>query len=306
MRSYSASNAPGTGQLTLTIKKVANGVGSTHLNDRVQPSDTLKLLGPSGTFFVTPDPAVSREYVLLAGGSGVTPMMSIAQTILATEPDSKLAVLYGNRRWEDVIFADAWTDLLRRYPQRLTVRHLLSDAHAGWTGGEGRLDEGTTRTELLLLAPSPQAHFYICGPEPMMKGVAAALTGLGVAPDHIHEERFGSPPPPQAAGEADLIRQVHTVTVQQVGAESEELLVPAGKTILQAGLAAYASLPFSCGMGNCGECRVKLLQGQVNMSEPNCLSALDKEQGLILTCVARPSTDVTLQMPVPQLPPSQE
>jgi ferredoxin-NADP reductase len=223
-------------------------------------------------------------------------MMSIAQTVLAVELASTITLVYGNRHWEDVIFAQAWADLCKSYPDRLRVRHLLSSPHEGWVGGSGRLDEATTRRELLNLAPSSQAHFYVCGPEPMMQGVTAALSGLGITADRIHTERFGQITPPAAdAGLQPMASQL--LTIRQQGQVHQETVVPAGQTLLQAGLNARLPLPFSCGMGNCGECRVKLLTGDVKMIEPNCLSADDRRQGYILTCVARALTPVTIELP---------
>ena len=295
MRSYSASNAPGTSRLTMTIKKVADGLCSTYINQTIKAGDTLGLLGPSGSFCVTPDPAASREYVLLAGGSGITPMMSIARAVLATESGSKVSLLYGNRAWEDVIFAQAWTELSQQYPDRLNMRHVLSSPPTDWQGGIGRLDEATARQELINLEPSDTAHFYVCGPEPMMKGVKDALIGLGVSSDRIHEERFSSTLQREIRG-ASISEIPQTMTVQQNGASIGEVLVPVGKTLLQAGLNAHVPMSFSCGMGNCGECRVKLVRGDVKMAEPNCLSAGERNQGFILACVARPVTATTIEL----------
>jgi ferredoxin-NADP reductase/predicted pyridoxine 5'-phosphate oxidase superfamily flavin-nucleotide-binding protein len=295
IRSYSASNAPGTNQLSMTVKRVADGVCSNYVNQYLKPGDNLALRGPSGTFYVVPDPAASRAFVLIASGSGITPMMSIAQTVLATEAKSTITVLYGNRRWEDVIFAQAWADLCDTYPDRLVVKHILSAPHTGWTGGIGRLDESSTRRELETLAPSSNAHFYVCGPEPMMDGVTAALSSLEISIDRIHTERFGQVKPPAISKEMQpQISQVLTVTKK--GEPSKETTVAVGQTLLQASLNAKLTVPFSCGMGNCGECRVKLVAGQVTMSEPNCLTDNDRNLGYILTCVARPLTPVKIEL----------
>jgi ferredoxin-NADP reductase/predicted pyridoxine 5'-phosphate oxidase superfamily flavin-nucleotide-binding protein len=293
IRSYSASNAPGTKQLCMTVKRIADGLCSTHVNQHLKPGDNLALRGPSGTFYVIPEPTASREYILIASGSGITPMMSIAQTVLTTEPASTITLLYGNRRWEDVIFAQAWADLCQTYPDRLRVRHLLSAPHGGWVGGSGRLDESTTRRELLNLAPSLKAHYYVCGPEPMMQGVTAALSGMGITADLIHTERFGQIVPPDVNTELQPYISQYLIVMQH-GKALGKTEIPSGQTLLQAGLNAQLPLPFSCGMGNCGECRVKLADGEVTMTEPNCLSTDDRRKGYILTCVARPLTTITI------------
>jgi ferredoxin-NADP reductase/predicted pyridoxine 5'-phosphate oxidase superfamily flavin-nucleotide-binding protein len=295
IRSYSASNAPGTNKLTMTVKKVANGLFSNHVNQHLQRGDRLALRGPSGTFFVTPESTASRQYILIAGGSGVTPIMSIAQTVLAIEPLSSITVLYGNRQWEDVIFAQAWADLCQSYPDRLRVLHFLSAPHAGWTGGVGRLDEAAIKCELINLTPSSKTHFYVCGPESMMQGVTNVLSSLQITTDRIHTERFSQITPPVVDTDSQsLNHQVMTIT--QEGATDKETIVAVGQTLLQASLNARFPLPFSCGMGNCGECRVKLIVGQVIMGEPNCLTADDRKQGYILTCVARPVSSIIIEV----------
>lgn len=293
-RAYSASSMPGEARLALTIKRVPGGRCSTYVNEKVRAGDRLELIGPSGSFCVEVDSSARRELVLLAGGSGITPLMSIARAVLANEPHSRVALLYGNRSESDVIFADALVRLRREHGDRFVLRHVLERPPAGWSGGIGRLDEATLREELTRLAPSPHAHFYVCGPEPMLRGARSTLLGLGVARDRIHEERF-SQPRRHLLPKRDVDRRLPMV-VERRGERIGAVDVPAGKTLLEAGLDAGLPMPFSCAMGNCGECRVRLTRGEVEMDDPNTLTPEERAQGFILACISRPLSPSTIEI----------
>ncbi|SDI45158.1 ring-1,2-phenylacetyl-CoA epoxidase subunit PaaE/hypothetical protein [Sinosporangium album] len=291
-RAYSASSAPGTTRLAITAKRVQDGTFSTYLNRDLRPGDRLHILGPSGSFYVESPPPTARELVLLAAGSGVTPMMSVIRTLLAADSHSRLTLIYGNRTEDDVIFADELSALCDRHPDRLTVRHVLTQPSATWTGGTGRLTPETLRRELDELEPSGSAHFFVCGPEPMMDGVRDTLTGLGVTPDRIHEERFTRP-----VGELTRIETGrHSMAVDSDGQHMGTVDVESGGTLLDAGLAAGLPMPYSCTVGNCGECMVKLVKGEVQMAQPNSLTSEQQAQGYVLTCVGYPRSSVSVDI----------
>jgi len=265
-RAYSATSVPGTDRLALTVKR--DGLCSTYLHDHARAGTELRLLGPSGGFRVTDPSAAGADYVLIGAGSGITPLMSIVRTVLAASPDATITLLYGNRTEADIIFAGELAALQEAHPGRLTVHHVLSRPGPGWTGSTGRIGPGH-------LTYSPRARYYICGPAAMLTSVRDGLTGLGVAWDRLHEERFTSVP--TAAPELTA----KTMTVENVG----DVVVAGGRTMLDAGLAAGVPMPYSCTVGSCGECRIQLLRGEVRGTV---------EDGGVLTCVSYPLTDTAV------------
>jgi uncharacterized protein len=283
-RAYSASSAPGAKQLRITVKQVPGGTFSGHVNQRLRPGDRLRVLGPSGSFRVDRS---QRELVMLAVGSGVTPIMSMIRTLLAKRSHMRLMLLYGNRTEADILFAEELAAL--RDEHRLTVRHVLTRPPATWTGGVGRLVGENLRRELDALRPYANAHFFVCGPEAMMHGARDVLTALGVPGEQIHEERFTRAPTPTGG-------EPQPMTVRSGARELGTVQVGAGNTLLDAGLAAGLSMPYSCTVGQCGECMVKLRAGTVDVAQPNCLTPEQLAQGRTLTCVGCPRSPVTIDL----------
>jgi len=307
-RNYSASNEPGGAELHLTVKRKAGGKVSSALV-QARAGDRLRVLGPFGAFVVTPDAGAARRLVLVAGGSGITPLASIARTVLTREPASEVALVYANRSEADVIFADE-LDVLARgaHAARFRIAHVLEDPAGSERelAATGRLDQETAARvlESLPLAADPRAAFYVCGPDPMRDAVVAALTARGVRPDAIKVERFTigpRPVPSPSAGGAFALRAnvgdvqaasasasaPRRVTVRIKGRTYDTTALP-GATLLDAGLAAGAPMPFSCAAGGCGACRVRLVEGEVELEEPHCLSEAERAEGYVLTCVGRP------------------
>jgi ferredoxin-NADP reductase len=277
-RAYSASSSPLEPETAaITIKRVPGGKASSWLNDQAREGMTLEVLGPSGSFVVppAPEPRASRELVLVAGGSGVTPMMAIVRATLATEAGARITLVYGNRAERDVIFAEDLARLARAHEGRLDVRHVFGTV----------FDCGA-------LPDRGDAEWFVCGPEPMMVAVKAALLGRGVLAARIHEERFLQPHLRKAA--APTRAEAHPVVLRRSGSERAFVVAP-GQTLLEAGLDAKASMDFSCAMGGCAACKVKLVSGEVVMEEPNCLTAEEREEGYVLACVGRPRGPVTLE-----------
>lgn len=301
-RAYSASSAAQDNtRLTLTVKRVVNdgvkGVVSHWLNDSLAVGDTLRVLGPSGQFVLQPDPAHARTLLLVAGGSGITPLMSITRSVLEQEPATQIHLLYANRRKKDIIFDKALAALCQQYPQRLHLTHVLESPPKAWKGEAGRLDRGTFARLLdrvVAVTPWDALEVYLCGPAPMMVGVAAELRARGLDASRLHQEQFT---PAVAAADASRFA-MQTVHMQTQG-RTWSGTAQAGQTLLEAGLAAGAPLQYSCTLGGCGRCRVKVRAGAVDMPEPNCLTAEEKAQGYALACIARACSTVELEWPAP-------
>ncbi|WP_218038739.1 2Fe-2S iron-sulfur cluster-binding protein [Acrocarpospora pleiomorpha] len=284
-RAYSASSAPGASRLEVTVKQVEGGRFSTHVHRNLRAGDRLSVRGPSGAFHA--DPAAAHEVVLVAAGSGVTPMMSMIRTLLAAPAAGRIALLYSNRSEEEVIFADELLRLENETPERLSVTHVLTQEH-------GRLDAAGARSWLTELRPSEDARYYMCGPEALMDTVQGVLTELGVPDDRVHHERYISGADTTSAATAP-----QELVVEDGAHEVGSVVVEPGQTLLDAGLAAGLPMPYSCMVGNCGDCMVKLRGGEVAMNGPNCLTPQQKADGYVLTCVGRPLSKVTLDIAEP-------
>ncbi|WP_231981087.1 2Fe-2S iron-sulfur cluster-binding protein [Streptomyces malaysiensis] len=285
-RAYSASSAPGSSRLEVTVKHVEGGRFSTHVHRNLRAGDRLVVRGPSGSFYAEPQPP--DEMVLVAAGSGVTPMMSMIRTRLALRTGGgRIALLYSSRSAEETIFADELTRLTKENPDRLSVTHVL-------TSRDGRLDADGVRQWLKGQSLAGDAHYYLCGPGPLMDAVQGVLTGLGVPDDLVHHERYTS-----AADTGTAATVPQEMTVEEDGHTVGTVVVEPGQTLLDAGLAAGLPMPYSCTVGNCGECMVRLHSGEVTQNEPNCLTPQQRADGYVLTCVGCPLTKVTLDITDP-------
>jgi ferredoxin-NADP reductase len=284
-RAYSASSAPGAPRLEVTVKQVDGGRFSTHVHRTLRAGDRLSVRGPSGSFHT--DPAAAHEVVLIAAGSGVTPMMSMIRTRLAAPSTGRIALLCSNRTEDEVIFAAELLRLAEEDPERLSVTHVLTRQH-------GRLDAAGVHDWLTALRPSEDARYYLCGPEALVDTVQGVLTGRGVPNDRVHHERYTSGADPTTTATAP-----QEMVVEDGDHEVGTVVVEPGQTLLDAGLAAGLSMPYSCTVGNCGDCMVKLRGGEVAMNGPNCLTPRQQADGYVLTCVSCPLSKVTLDIAEP-------
>ncbi|MEU5260918.1 2Fe-2S iron-sulfur cluster-binding protein [Amycolatopsis sp. NPDC021455] len=280
-RAYSASSAPGAPRLEVTVKQVDGGRFSTHVHRNLRAGDRLSVRGPSGAFHV--DPAAAHEVVLIAAGSGITPMMSMIRTLTA----GRIALLYSSRSHEEMIFADELSRLAEEHPERLAVTPIL-------TRERGRLDAAGVHDWLAGLRLSEEVQYYVCGPEALTDVVLGVLTERGVPDDHVHHERYTS-----GTDVTTVATVPRKMLVEDGTHEVGSLVVEPGQTLLDAGLAAGLPLPYSCTVGNCGDCMVKLRGGEVAMAGPNCLTPEQKADGHILTCVGLPLSDVTVDIAEP-------
>jgi ferredoxin-NADP reductase len=285
-RCYSFSSSPATGSRpAITVRHIASGLVSRHLHDHVRAGDTLLALAPTGNFTVETDPRAARTLALIAGGVGITPLVSLAETVLHEEPGSRVVLLCGHRSEEEIIFRGRLADLEAEHGARLDVRVALDAPPPGWTGLAGALDGAQVLAALGDVRPD---EFFVCGPEPMMRSVCASLFAAGVPRERVHTERFA-----YAAADAARIPD-HGADIT-FAASGRRVAARAGQSILQAGLQAGIDLPFSCTMGGCGACKVRKASGTVVMNEPNCLSDAERETGHVLACCAYADTDVVIE-----------
>ncbi|MFO0746403.1 MAG: ferredoxin--NADP reductase [Myxococcota bacterium] len=292
-RAYSICLPPAPGALpAITVKRVAGGLVSSWLVANAEPGLAVEVGGPSGRFVLEPQPAAARHHLLIAGGSGITPLRAILETVLRDEPASRATLVYGNRGAADVIFAAHLDALAEAHPERLASVKVLSEPPSDWTGPVGVLDAAAL--ERLLAADAPSTEYWLCGPEPMMDAARAVLAARGVEAARVRAERFLS------LGQTQVGRALPTtaqpVTFRQ-GTEVREVLAAPGRTLLEVGLAAGLPMPHSCMLGGCGACRVHLRHGEVAHDAPNCLGADEAAAGYALACVARPLGKVDVEVP---------
>jgi ring-1,2-phenylacetyl-CoA epoxidase subunit PaaE len=300
-RNYSASNAPDGRELHITVKRVRGGRVSGALQS-TRVGDSVEVGGPYGAFVARPDPSLARTFVLIGGGSGITPLLSIARAVLAGEPRSRVGLVYGNRGPADVIFARELAEMQHQHPARFVVRQVVQEATPEWDGAVGRVDAEMLRvlTPRLPMAGDAAAEYYVCGPEGMRAQALTYLRARAVPATQVHVESFtvGSPRTPAVSSpeaRGDVVRQGNTVALKIAG-QTHKVSVPRGQTILEAASQAGLDVPFSCSVGGCGACRVKLVMGEVEMDEPNCLTDEERAEGMVLCCVGRPKGACALEV----------
>jgi len=291
-RSYSICTAPHSGEVAVGVKRVHQGRVSSHLNEAVAVGDVLEARGPSGRFVLPVSPR-ARRVCVIAGGSGITPLLSHTRHLLEREPTSSVVMLYGNRSEADVMFRGEFARLGREHPERFVLRHVLSEPSGELPCARGILDALTVRDLLANLKPhlDEDTTFLVCGPEAMMDAALDALAQLGVPRARILEERFtnaaASPAEPQAGATLAL-------TIVGQGGEKSVGLAP-GESLLDAALRGGVELEYSCATGACGTCMAQLIEGSVELVEPHCLSDRERKQGMILPCVSRTSSSCRIQ-----------
>ena len=288
-RQYSICAAVGAAP-RVGVRVVPDGMFSTWLVDEVRAGDEIEVQAPSGTF--GPDPDLGGRHVLIAAGSGITPVLSIASSLLAN-PDAEVTLVYGNRRAGTVMFSDEVADLKDRFPARFEVIHVLSREPRDVELFSGRLDADRMRRILTALVPLKSVDgFWLCGPFEMIEEARDLLGDLGVAPEKVHRELFfvDVPPPPVAHTEAGVEGPSSQVTLTLDG-RTTELSLPRDRPVLDSAQEARADLPYACKGGVCGTCRAKVVGGEVHMRRNYALEDDELADGYVLTCQSLPVTD---------------
>lgn len=294
-RSYSMSSSPHVDvSLAVSVKRVPGGLASNYLCDRIKPGDMLETLEPMGTFTPKLDGQNRRTLVLIGAGSGITPLFSMAKSMLHVEPNTRVWLIYGNRNQESIIYKAHLDAMEKAYGSaRFAVTHVLSQPSAGWTGLEGRLNQHTL-TKLFDSMPAAErqsVNVYLCGPDGLMAEARSALALVGIPADRVYKESFATAPVPVG----DVIEEPMTdddsgspeVTVLYEGSEYKFAVAP-HQTILEAALDLDIDLPYSCQAGMCTACLGKCTSGTVKLDEEDGLSESEIKAGYVLTCVAHP------------------
>jgi ring-1,2-phenylacetyl-CoA epoxidase subunit PaaE len=292
-RNYSLCVAPQDGQLMVTVKRIANGAFSNWANESLKPGDMVEVMPPHGSFTWDFTPGAQNHYVGFAGGSGITPVMSLLKTVLLTEKDSRFTLFYGNRDSNSIIFLEALASLKNRFMDRLQVYHFLAEEAEEFELFNGMLDRPKC-DEILgsLIDPSEVAAFFICGPGPMMDSAEEALKASGVASDKIHLERFTADRPPEAmqAQLAELSRDAAglSMLVTLDGRKRRVVFDAAAGNILDSAREAGLPAPFACKAGVCATCRARVVSGEVEMAARYGLTDEEVASGYVLTCQSVP------------------
>lgn len=284
------------GELRVGIKRVAGGLFSNWVSETAKVGDSIDVMTPDGRFFTPLDPEQKKRYVAFAGGSGITPILSLIRTTLETEAGSQFTLVYGNRNVSSIMFIEALEDLKNQYLGRMRLIHILSEEAHEVSLFNGLLDRA--RCDALLLALIPPASIdeaFVCGPEPMMNAVEASLLGNGVLRSRIHIERFGVPMPASNPNAASALAapdgKSANVEVIIEGKSRRLSVAFDGPGVLDAGLAAGIDLPFACKSGVCCTCRARVLEGTVRMDKNYTLEDWEIKKGFVLTCQSHPTSE---------------
>ena len=291
-RSYSIC-APAGSRPRIGVRVVPDGLFSSWLVHDVRPGDVVEVLEPVGAF--TPDLTVPGRHVLVAAGSGITPMVSIAASVLAADQLSQVTLLYGNRRSDTVMFADDLADLKDLHPARFQLAHVLSREPREAELLSGRLDPDRLAALLTGLVGDVAGvdHWWLCGPYEMVLGARALLTGLGVPPERVHQELFfadEAPVPSVRHLDAAPEGPVSEVALTLDGRTTRAVL-PRDRSILDGAQPSRPDLPFACKGGVCGTCRAQLTEGQAEMRLNFALEPAEVDAGYVLTCQTYPLSD---------------
>ncbi len=283
LRCYSMSSAPTVdAQLRVTVKRVVEGRGSNWICDHVQSGDEIEVMQPAGVF--VPE-SLDGEFLLFAGGSGITPVFSILRSVLL-RGRGQVRLIYANRDEASIIFREALKELGEQYADRFDVIHLLDSV-------QGRPNVSLLRR---LARGMESAQAFICGPGPFMDAAEAALQELKLPSERIHVERFISLPSEEARdqGQREALSESAEIDEAQISIELDgqhyELQCGGNETILDAAEKAGIELPYSCMAGMCASCMCEVTEGEVKLLHNDVLDERDLSKGLTLTCQAVPKT----------------
>ncbi len=298
-RSYSICAGKDEGILQVGIKRVDGGAFSTWANEQLKVGDRLEALPPMGAFFTPLDARAERHYLGFAGGSGITPVLSILKTTLVCEPLSRFTLVYANRGINTIMFREELEDIKNVHMGRLNLIHILESDAQDIDLFTGQID--TEKCKQLF------AHWinietvdtaFICGPEPMMLTIAAALRAHGLQDSQIKFELFATSQPGRVktrVASKDLARSANQATASiTLDGSTQSISMPKNQTVLDAALANAMDVPFACKAGVCSTCRALVLEGDIEMQANHALEDYEVSRGYVLTCQCYPVSDTVV------------
>lgn len=294
-RNYSICSATQDGILQIGVKRVDGGAFSTWANTELEIGQTLHAMKPQGKFFTPLDPTAAKTYLAFAGGSGITPVLSLIKSTLHAEPGSRFALVYANRAISTIMFREDIEDLKNAYMDRLNVIHILEQDAQGVELFKGRIDTEKCNTLFQSWIDIETVNTaFICGPEPMMLTIAQSLRDHGLSQAQIKYELFSSA---QTGRLKRAAPQSQTSTVKPTSATvtldgtTRSFTMERDQTILDAAIENDIDAPFACKAGVCSTCRCKLIEGEVEMISNHALEDYEVERGDILSCQSLPLSD---------------
>ncbi|MEM1257732.1 MAG: ferredoxin--NADP reductase [Bacteroidota bacterium] len=285
-RAYSISSAPSSEKLTVGIKKVPKGTFSTYANESIKAGDVLEVMPPEGRFIFQPN-SETRTFAAFAAGSGITPIVSIVQTVLESHEGNKFVLVFGNQSPEETMYRGKLLDLQEKYSNRFFILWLHSRSNEP-DCLFGRIENSTVN--LVLKNKFKGFHFdafYLCGPEQMITTVSDSLKNNGIPKENIHFELFTS-----SAPDLDEVggQEGQTTLTVVLDDEEQELIMDQKELVLDAVLKNDIDAPYSCYGGVCSSCIAKVVEGEAKMVKNQILTESEIDDGYILTCQALPTT----------------
>ena len=302
-RSYSICSGIDENELRIAVKRVQDGIFSNYANEHIQVGQSIEVMPPQGHFYTELDPTSEREYLAVAAGSGITPILSIISSTLSQEPNSQFTLFYGNRSTTSTLFREQLEDLKNLYMERLNLIYIMSREQQEVDLFNGRITAAKCQQLLQQWIHPDQLHAcFLCGPQSMIEEVSDSLKGFGVEKERIHFELFTTALSNPVDSKASPVQHENSANQQENSssqAVSEVSVAIDGRTlsfelaqnsenILDAGIKAGADLPWSCKAGVCSTCRAKVVEGEVKMDANFALEDYELEAGYVLTCQCHP------------------